>query len=80
MSKKEIITTVQDILDLAESLKKYHHPDDKVVFADEDFNEYLFSSRYQCTSIGDALGLDEDTMEENGEDYNQKCLLITLAN
>lgn len=72
------ISTVQDILDLAERLKRNHHPDDKILFTDSDFNQYSIGARFQVSCVGDVLGLDELETEENGEDYTEKCISFNV--
>ena len=72
-----IISTVQDVLDLAGKLK-CSNPNQRVVFVDSDFNEYNIVSEISLTCIGNALGRDYEEMADNGEDYFEDCISIEV--
>ena len=72
-----IISSVQDVLDLAEKLK-CSNPNQRVIFVDSDFNEYNICSEISLTCVGDALGRDYDEMVDNGEDYFEDCISIEV--
>lgn len=71
------ISTVQDFLDLAKNLEGID-PTEKIIFCDSDYNHYQISGIFVTTCIGDALGLGEEDMKENDEDYFEKCLSFNV--
>ena len=71
------ISMVQDILELAEKLKS-SDPNQRIIFADSDFNEYLINVKVDLTCVGEALNLDFDTMQENGGDYFEECVKFEI--
>jgi len=75
--EKKAIYNIKDILELAEKLKS-SNPEQKVIFVDSDYNQYFIKKDVKLGVIGESLDLDRYTMEENGSNYDEDCIVLEV--